>query len=360
MEFFLLVLLGSIEVGYWVYLIFRALPVINYDSEDHFSDTPSKAHLVVCQQNESSAISKFYTHFQDQVNNGIQAIVVDDYSTDDSYQKALKVTEGNANWKVVQNQERKGKKYAQRKGVAAATEEKILFTDMDCMPSSPQWSSILFKRLDHCDMVLGFAPFIKESGILNCLQRYDNAWIGVQYGSAALRENPYMGVGRNMGVKKSIFERKQSEVEGAHLLSGDDDLLVQAMKECKVKVEFSPEAFMYSNAESNYIGWLKQKARQITTSLHYSFFDQFLLLFSAVCSLLPIVLLIVGVFTSFSWPWILLLIHIAVSMIVQGKAFQKLGEGDLLFCIPLLGFLHGIHLLVLAVFQFFNKKDQWK
>ena len=55
------------------------------------------------------------------------------------------------------------------------------------------------------DIVLGYGAYKKEKGILNKLIRFDTYTIAIQYFSYALRSLTYMGVGRNLAYKKSVF-----------------------------------------------------------------------------------------------------------------------------------------------------------
>ena len=55
------------------------------------------------------------------------------------------------------------------------------------------------------DVILGYSPYKKQKGFLNKLIRFDTFNVAQQYLSYALSNLTYMGVGRNLAYKKSVF-----------------------------------------------------------------------------------------------------------------------------------------------------------
>ena len=76
-------------------------------------------------------------------------------------------------------------------------------------------------------LVIGYSPYQKKKGLLNALIRFDTFYIGLQYLSFAKAGIPYMGVGRNMAYKKSLFFSVSGFKTHYHIDSGDDDLFVR-------------------------------------------------------------------------------------------------------------------------------------
>jgi biofilm PGA synthesis N-glycosyltransferase PgaC len=67
-------------------------------------------------------------------------------------------------------------------------------------------------------------------------------FIGMQYLGMAIRGIPYMGVGRNLAYRKDLFFRKKGFGAHNHIISGDDDLFVNANASgANTRVEFSIE-----------------------------------------------------------------------------------------------------------------------
>jgi glycosyltransferase involved in cell wall biosynthesis len=187
-----------------------------------------------------------------------------------------------------------GKKFAVLVGIKAASYENMVFIDADCYPSSDNWLSQMASGFskDHA-IVLGYGAYEKQNGFLNKLIRFDAFMIATQYLNHALKRNPYMGVGRNLAYKKSLFFANKGFASHYHINSGDDDLFVnQAANPSNTNVCVSKDAFTYSKAKTSFKAWKLQKARHLTTSPYYksgtkaalafNYFSQYLFWFSLV------------------------------------------------------------------------------
>ena len=99
-----------------------------------------------------------------------------------------------------------GKKFALTLGIKAAKHEYLLLTDADCKPTSKNWLSKMAANFsDVKQIVLGYGAYKKEKELLNTMIRFDAFHIAFQYFSFALAGETYMGVGRNLAYKKSVF-----------------------------------------------------------------------------------------------------------------------------------------------------------
>ncbi|MCB0615512.1 MAG: glycosyltransferase, partial [Phaeodactylibacter sp.] len=121
----------------------------------------------------------------------------------------------------------RGKKAALSKGVNAAKFEILLLSDADCRPASPQWLDFMqaFIR-DRAKIGLGYSPYFRGKGILNAFIRFETVYSAIQYLSFAFMGLPYMGVGRNLCYRKSLFRGSGGFDSHAHIASGDDDLFI--------------------------------------------------------------------------------------------------------------------------------------
>jgi hypothetical protein len=132
----------------------------------------------------------------------------------------------------------------------------------------------------------------------------------------AIRGIPYMGVGRNLAYRRSLFFANKGY--GAHnqLASGDDDLIVNGNATSdNTAVEFSPGTHTRSVAACNLEEYIKQKKRHFTTAPHYKLRDKFLLLTEPATRVLFYASLIVLLSLSFMWPYVLAVF--GLRMIVQ-------------------------------------------
>src|SRR5664279_3923121 len=152
-------------------------------------------------------------------------------------------------------------------------------TDADCQPESNKWLEGMTSHFDeNINFVLGYGGYIKEKGLLNKYIRYDSFTIAMQYLGMAIRGIPYMGVGRNLAYRRSIFFRNKGFGSHNHVISGDDDLFVNRIGTGNnTYVEFSQESHTRSVPNSSFNNWLTQKRRHLTTAPYYKFRDKFLL-----------------------------------------------------------------------------------
>lgn len=146
-------------------------------------------------------------------------------------------------FRLIKNEYRQGKKYALSYGIGHTERELIVFTDSDCYAASSKW---LFKIIapfknENIDIVLGYSPYISRN-LLGLFIRFETFMAALQYFSYALRGMPYMGVGRNMAFRKSLFLKNRGFDSHLDLISGSDDLFVsEAAHSGNVAIEINPE-----------------------------------------------------------------------------------------------------------------------
>lgn len=167
-----------------------------------------------------------------------------------------------------------GKRAALVSGIEVANSEYILLTDADCVPQSEWWSQAMIAQFENdTDFVLGFSP-VKTStprlaDILSIHDCCNTAWLYANFYRFGM---PYMGVGRNLAYKKTVFLKQlpQYGAEGSH--SGDDDLLVanNARKE-NTSACFNQNAFMLTDTPKTTKQFIQQKTRHLSTGMFYPF-----------------------------------------------------------------------------------------
>jgi len=82
----------------------------------------------------------------------------------------------------------------------------------------------------------------------------------MNYLSAVLNGDPYMGIGRNLGYTKTLFFGSKGFAAHMHLMSGDDDLFVnQNATADNCVIELNPDTFTYTDAKTTLGSWFKQK-----------------------------------------------------------------------------------------------------
>jgi len=127
------------------------------------------------------------------------------------------------------------------------------------------------KFISDKDIILGYSGFYKEKGILNSFIRFDALFIAIQYLGFAMSGKAYMGVGRNMAYRKSLYFKKNGFTRHLGLASGDDDIFVNDnAKEHNVSVCLDATSFTRSKAKRSFSSWASQKMRHLSASSYYN------------------------------------------------------------------------------------------
>ena len=128
------------------------------------------------------------------------------------------------------------------------------------------------KFTEKTEIVLGYGGYFREKKLINNLIRFDTLFIAIQYLTFAKARKAYMGVGRNLAYRKSLFFKHKGFASHHHIESGDDDLFInQATTKHNTSIQINKEAITRSVAETSFSDWFKQKKRHTTTGKLYRF-----------------------------------------------------------------------------------------
>lgn len=238
--------------------------------------------VILCARNEASNLQKNLSYLLEQDYPKFEVLVVNDQSQDSTLTVLKEFQKKYAHLQVLTIKEKKtaGKKGALAQGIAAAQYEHLLLTDADCRPASRQWIQLMASTAVHQKkaLVLGYGPYQAAPTWLNHWVQFETVFVLLQYASMALWKQPYMGVGRNLWYEKQLFEQAGGFASHAHLLSGDDDLLVnQVATGANTGLCLHPDSFVYSAAPSTWKGLYQQKTRHYSSSGQYKWQHQLIL-----------------------------------------------------------------------------------
>ena len=211
-----------------------------------------------------------------------EVIVVNDNSLDESkyileeYQRTFKQLQ-----LIELKQEARfipGKKFPLSIGIKTAKHEIVLLTDADCVPASEFWIEKMQEGFDDgIEIVLGYGPLHKKKGFFNKMVRWETFHTALQYLSYAQSGMAYMGVGRNLSYKKSVFFRHKGFSAHNHVPGGDDDLFInKATTKRNTAIVIDTDAFTLSEPATSWKQWVRQKTRHYTTSKYYKGIHKFL------------------------------------------------------------------------------------
>lgn len=337
-------------------------------ASSHSPSTVKKLPLsiVICAKNEAQNLLFTIPKILQQAYPSFEIVLVDDHSTDETAIVMSQLATEHENIKIVTKEnvpDRTGKKAALAVGVQHSNFEHIVVTDADCYPNSTQWLAQIaasFKQKN--ELVLGLAPNEKDYRFWNNFFRFETYITALQYGSSALRNMPYMGVGRNMAYTKAFFEQQFPAVLNTKLASGDDDLLVNKGAISKqTTLLLSAESFMLSAAPKNFSSWFRQKTRHLSAGFAYQQKHKILLsLFpiSFLLFLLSSVFLLLSPLKAFAV--IGLLAYLVTIAIIHGFGLRKFHCEDLVLEAPLYLLIWHFLLPIITFASLVKPNVNWK
>lgn len=164
------------------------------------------------------------------------------------------------------------KKLALAAGIRRARGEVIITTDADCVPP-PQWLESVAGAFEaDVGAIVGLSPWHAAgkwwSSILalESLATAAVALAGVGHG------RPFLAVGRNFAFRRELFDRVGGYAADMHLLSGDDDLLLQRIGRIpgyRIAAVFTRSSHVRSRGAPDLPAFLRQKRRHISAARVY-------------------------------------------------------------------------------------------
>ncbi len=323
--------------------------------------------VIICAKNEAEMLSENLTSFLEQDYPEYEVIVVDDQSEDETKYILKDLEKKYFNLKVVTIDphviSRVGKKFALSIGIKTAKYDYVLLSDADCKTYSKNWISKMTSSFENKEIVLGISPYIKSKGVLNKFIRFDEFIVMLQYLSFALAKIPYMGVGRNLAYKKSLFFSVRGFASHIHIPSGDDDLFIKEVATTdNVAIQIHKEADIFSHPKITFSEWFYQRRRHISTSKYYKKmhmgllflfpFSQFLFWFSSILLFVfhPDLIIISSLFAF----------RILLYYYLYFPIMKKLRQFDLFFIYPIMEFLSLFVQLFFVLLSSRYKKISWK
>ncbi|HEY1024085.1 MAG TPA: glycosyltransferase [Sphingobacteriaceae bacterium] len=351
---------------YYIFVVHRRLA--SYRSPAEKAPVLHPVSIIICARNEELKLQKNLPAILEQDYRDFEVVVVNDCSVDETHLMLLEMSGRYPNLKVVTINEHKrfkhGKKFAVTLGIKAASHENLLFTDADCVPASDQWLRLMQRNFTgSTEIVLGYSPYEKLAGFVNKLIRFETFYTALNYLSYALSGDPYMGVGRNMAYKKSLFFKGKGFASHMHIPSGDDDLFVnQNATPFNTAIEIEPEAHVWSEPKRTFTEYINQKLRHLGAGKAYKHRHKRMLSLQVASAVIFYLCLITLIGLNAQW-WLLLavfMLRLVSQVIVYKKILTKLNYADLVWWLPVFDFIYYFYILALSIVTLFKKRVQWK
>ena len=297
------ILLGSLLLLFvlqmYFYIRYLAAPArkMRRDKKSEISNLKSQISegvtVILAAHNESYNLSQYLQALLSQDYPLYEVIVVDDGSEDSTRDVVERYMTSDPRLKMsfvpYGARVRSTKKLAITLAAKAAKYDYLLLTDADCVPESSHWISEMMSGFEpstlkngvnralaaensqhSTDIVLGFGAYFMHKSHLNRLVQFDTLFNGLHYLGAALCGHPYMGVGRNLAYKKSLFFESGGFSHLMTTRAGDDDLFVNHVAtRTNTSVVISRESLTWSPSKRTFKEWWQQKRRHVSVSPAY-------------------------------------------------------------------------------------------
>ena len=324
--------------------------------------------VVVYARNEAKSLEKYLSHIFDQNYPKFEVVVVNDRSWDGTYELLENLSKQYEKLKVVTVAEGDkfiaGKKFAVTMGIKAASYDWLVLTDADCEPASPNWlMGMQQPAAESTEIVLGYAPLMKKGGFLNVMMRLETFFTAVNYLAYALKGKPYMGVGRNLAYKKSLFFKNKGFAAHMHVSAGDDDLFVNINgNRNNTEIQINKEAQVWGEPKTSLIAYLREKKVQKSARALYRSAHKLRLVIQSTAQFLFYVFTIASLcFATTLYPAIgIFVLSMIIRCLIYPRLLNRLNYGELRWWFPLLDIILFVFVVFNSFLSIFVKKVQWK
>jgi len=368
--FFLLIAFGFTFIVQFFFYTFYYFRILFYKNKPELNKNTEGVSIIICAKNEQENLEKFLPSILEQDYPNYEVIIVNDCSEDETEFVIQRLQQKYRHLKstTIKKDDKfyHSKKLALTVGIKAASNDILLFTDADCKAESPKWIERMQRHFTNkTDIVLAYGGYFSEKKLINNLIRFDTLFIALQYLTFALARKTYMGVGRNMAYRKSLFFKNKGFASHYHIESGDDDLFIsQTANKTNVSVEISHDSITRSQAELSFANWFKQKKRHLSTGKLYKFKTKWRL-FCENTSRIAFYTLFIFSLIFFKEYYIYIISVFAfrtiLQLIVYKVAMKRLNEKHLLLPSLLYDiFIPFLNLSFLLINNLSRKKNRWK
>ena len=362
----LLLVLATLVQLFYYWVVYGKVAFFKQKNEFVRSDQP--VSVIVCARDEYYNLKENLPLLLKQDYSAFEVVVVNHGSEDETKYLLRDLADEYKNLKIVNVSQDlnffTGKKFPLSIGIKSASYEVLLFTDADCKPASNQWLRRMAANFtEETEIVLGYGAYSKSKSLINLLIRFDTTRIAMNYLGFARAGMPYMGVGRNMAYRKSLFYRQNGFISHYRIQSGDDDLFINKAATSKnTRIEIQPDAHTISFPKSSLDQWLRQKRRHLLTGGYYKPAHKFALGLFAVTQ---VTFWAAATLLLIMWyqPYIvtgIVVVRLFSQLLITGKVMNKLSEKGFLFLVPLFELFLMVVSPFLAFANMVRKPVKWR
>lgn len=254
-------------------------------------------------------------------------------------------------------------------GIKASRHDWLVFTESNCRPQSKRWLRQMARNFTpSTEIVLGYSNYEKASGWFNKKITFDTLLNSMRYLGMAISGHPYMGTGRNMAYRKSLYYKQKGFSSHLNLQRGEDDLFInETANEHNTRVETDPESLIRISIPKYKRIWREEKISYMATSRLFKGTARYLMGFETCSRLLFYITTIATItISTILHQWIiagiaLLLwtLRYVLQLVVFRKASTYLGERKFYGLLPVFDILQPIWNLGFKLQRRIRRKDEF-
>lgn len=254
-------------------------------------------------------------------------------------------------------------------GIKASRHDWLVFTESNCRPQSKRWLRQMARNFTpSTEIVLGYSNYEKASGWFNKRITFDTLLNSMRYLGMAISGHPYMGTGRNMAYRKSLYYKQKGFSSHLNLQRGEDDLFInETANEHNTRVETDPESLIRISIPKYKRIWREEKISYMATSRLFKGTARYLMGFETCSRLLFYITTIATItISTILHQWIiagiaLLLwtLRYVLQLVVFRKASTYLGERKFYGLLPVFDILQPIWNLGFKLQRRIRRKDEF-
>ena len=358
--------------SYYHWGLYRNL-YLHSKKEKKETDTPPLSVILVA-KDAASDLQKNLPFILEQDYPEYEVIVIYEQSSDDNCEDVLKLLQEkypNLYHSFIPDSARyiSHKKLGINMGIKASHHEWLVFTEPNCRPESNQWLRKMARNFtSDTDIVLGYSNYEKTKGWFNRKITFDTMLNSMRQLGRAIGGHPYMGCGRNLAYRKSLYYNQKGFASHLNLQRGEDDLFVnQTANKRNTRVETSPESIVRITAPHFKKNWAEDKLSYNMTSHYFKGISRYVMGFET-CSRLLFFLAIIACLVYGIWihDWktvgiasFLWLIRFILLLVVFRKTSIALGERKFYSTLLLFDWMQPLWNLRFKIQQRTIRKDEF-
>ncbi|WP_455663515.1 glycosyltransferase [Phocaeicola sp.] len=254
-------------------------------------------------------------------------------------------------------------------GIKASRHDWLVFTESNCRPQSNQWLKQMARNFTPTtEIVLGYSNYEKTSGWFNKKITFDTLLNSMRYLGMAISGHPYMGTGRNLAYRKSLYYKQKGFSSHLNLQRGEDDLFINETANAhNTRVETSAESVMRISTPKYKRICCEEKISYMATSRYFKGAARYLMGFETFSRLLfyavTVAIIVLGILFH---QWITLgigvllwILRFVMQLVVFRKASKDLNERKFYTLLPVFDILQPMWNFKFKMQRRMRRKDEF-